>query len=718
MISPGRRCGRKLTRIVAATIAGPESSLTRHLLVDLPKVLVHGSSLTVLSSPEVTAAGGNGEIMTGRRSADGSPVILHRGAWVIRSRPDGRIVGRERDGFFADDTRILSVLEWRLGDHTLQLRRRRFGSTSRVSFRASAAGVDIRTVRWLDLSGWHEHLVLASSFPFRSALELRLEADFADIFEVRGLVPPRARAVEAHWNPDGSGLRVSYRNGAFEAGLTVDVDAADSSPVRTDGGLKFEVDVPANGQWGASLTFRPATSQATATITLDDPTIGPSSRPYLQPVPGTERAWRRALLDLESLRLTDDDPLRQAAAPAAGIPWYAALFGRDALICAIQAGAILPDLARGTLIRLAALQATDTDPAREMEPGKIPHEYRRGELATLGLIPFGPYYGSHDATPLFLVALSEAWRTACDDQLVRDVWPNALRALDWIDLAGDRDGDGLQEYAPRTPGGFPNQGWRDSGDGIVDADGLMPHHPISLAEHQGYVFDARLRAAEMAEKVLGDHALARKLRAQAEDLRKRFDASMWWDGEGTYAFGLDGTKRQIRSVTSCGGHLLWSGIVSPERAGLVADRLLAEDLFSGWGLRTLSERHPAYDPFSYHRGSVWPHDTAIAVAGLRRYGFAAAADRLAEALLEAADRFPLGRLPEAFSGLPRTGRSRPVPLRPTAVTQVASFGQTRDPGPPETAELLTEANGPQAWAASAAISLILGRSRSRPTDPA
>lgn len=637
------------------------------------------------------------------------PVVLHRGSWIVRSRSDGTILGPERDGIFVDDTRLVSGLDWRLGGTSLRPTRRRRGGNDSATFVLANGDATLEVARSIDAAGFVERVtVVAHGDRLATDLDLVLGTDFADVFEVRGLAPHRSRTVTLAWEPDPPALLATYRNAAFARGVAIVVEASDAPVARTASGLHFNVTLDAGRSWSARLRIRPIIDRPWADGLTDAPVWGRSQRSP-PPERATARVWKRATVDLESLELQDEDPRRASVVPAAGIPWYAALFGRDALICAIQAISARPDLARGTLVRLAALQATGDDPAREMEPGKIPHELRRGELAELGLIPFAPYYGSHDATPLFLVALSETWRATGDDRLVRDLWPNALCALSWIERDGDRDGDGFQEYAPRAPGGFPHQGWRDSTDAIVDAVGEPAVHPIALAEHQGYAYDARLRLAELAERVGDDAALAARLRAVADRLQRRFDDRFWWPVEGTYALGLDGNKSQIRSATSCGGHLLWSGIVPPERAPLVAARLMAGDLFTGWGLRTLSDRHPAYDPFSYHRGSVWPHDSAIAVAGLRRYGLHAAAERLTDAVLDAAERFPLARLPEVFSGLPRVGRARPVPLRPTVLAQPAAWRSSLDQMGGEVAELLTDANGPQAWAASAVVALIAGR---------
>ncbi len=619
------------------------------------------------------------------------PLTLHQGDRVVRSRPDGRIDPAERDGFFVADTRLISRWEWRLDGQRPVLQEGAAVSNGEAKLVLETGAGRLTLARTVDAGGATEVVTLQArpDKPLNATLELVLEMDFADVFEVRGMAPPRQREVETRWSAEKLELRATYGNGPFRRLLALGVDA-DTRPRPTQDGLEFDVTAGPAETCTVSLTMRPFSAGGPGRV-LDRARTSALAPPE---DPMVRKAWDRALVDLESLELEDPDPARGAIAPAAGIPWFACLFGRDSLICAIQAVSARPDLARGTLLRLAAVQATGDDPARDMEPGKIPHEVRIGELATLGLTPFGPYYGSHDATSLFLIALSETWRATGDDDFVRQLWPNALAAMRWIDEYGDRDGDGFQEYETRTGGGFRNQGWRDSPDATTGADGLDAPLPIALCEHQGYAFDAKVRMAELADRVMGDAVLGARLTDEADALRRRFDEAFWWEQEGTYALGLDGAKAQIRSVASNPGHCLWSGIVPEARAGRVVARLMRDDVFSGWGLRCLSAAHPTYNAFSYHVGSVWPHDTAIAASGFRRYGFEEAARRLERAVLEAAAAFPLARLPEVFSGLERQPDSPPVPLIATTTSRHASPG------------LLTEANAPQAWSASTVIAIV------------
>jgi glycogen debranching enzyme len=335
--------------------------------------------------------------------------------------------------------------------------------------------------------------------------------------------------------------------------------------------------------------------------------------------------------------------------------------------------AVNPGLAIGTLHKLGQLQASEVDDWRDAQPGKIPHEIRFGELAHFHAVPHTPYYGTADATPLYLILLHEAWMWTGDRALLERYLPNAERCLEWIDRYGDLDDDGFQEYLKRSPKGLDNQGWKDSGDSVVHADGTPAEAPIALSELQGYVFEAKLCMAELFE-ALGDAARAGALRAQAEELRRRFEETFWDEELGTYVFGLDAHKRPIRSVVSNAGHCLWSGIASPERAARVVRRLTEDDMSCGWGIRTLSAGHPCYNPHSYHRGSVWPHDNGIVAAGFKRYGFAAEASQIARDIWEAATNFDSYRLPELYAGLARAQSLFPVQYLGANIPQAWAAG--------------------------------------------
>ena len=301
--------------------------------------------------------------------------------------------------------------------------------------------------------------------------------------------------------------------------------------------------------------------------------------------------------------------------PAAGVPWFLALFGRDSLIVSLQNAMVYPGFARGALEVLSRYQAKKRDDYRDAEPGKIMHELRRGELAHFKLIPHTPYYGTADATILYLIVLHNAWRCTGDADLLTRYMPTAEKCLTWIDKYGDRDGDGFQEYQTRSTAGAYNQGWKDSGQALVNTDGSIVNAPIALVEIQGYVYDAWLRMAQIYD-ALGKSARAKALREKAEALFVRFNDAFWDEGSGFYAFCLDGEKKQVLSVASNPGQCLWSGIVPPDRAAKVVKRLMKPDMWSGWGIRTLSTHNPSYNPNSYQNGAVWPHDNGIIATGL------------------------------------------------------------------------------------------------------
>jgi glycogen debranching enzyme len=362
------------------------------------------------------------------------------------------------------------------------------------------------------------------------------------------------------------------------------------------------------------------------------------------------------------------------------VPWFVTLFGRDSLIVSLQTLMLSPRFAIATLRALANLQATETDDERDMQPGKIEHEIRHGELAQLRLIPHTPYYGTHDATSLYVITAAEAWQWNADRAALDSLRPNVERALEWVDRYGDIDGDGLQEYATRSSHGYYNQGWKDAEDAVLDARGVLAPLPIALCEHQGYVVAAKRAWAEVLERVFGEDAAAQRLRSEADRLAEMIEERFWWESEGTYYLGLDGNKRPIETVSSNPAHLLWAGAIDAGRAQRVARRMLEADMFSGWGIRTVASSHTAFNPFSYHFGSVWPHDNAIAAAGFRNYGLDAEAVRVAEGIFQAAQRFADYRLPELFAGLARDEGGFPVPY--------------------------LGANVPQAWASGAVVHLV------------
>ena len=378
----------------------------------------------------------------------------------------------------------------------------------------------------------------------------------------------------------------------------------------------------------------------------------------------------RSALDLRALIDDEDTGLYVTA----GIPWYAVPFGRDGIIAAYQTLAWNPDIARGTLRLLAKHQGTKVDRFTEEEPGKIFHELRRGELARLGEVPHRPYYGTVDATPLFAMLFAETVKWTGDRVLWRELLPAAERAIAWCDTYGDADGDGYIEYGA-SPSDLRNHGWKDSANSLSDPGGQPSSLPAALVEAQAYVFAAKRGLADLYA-LDGDTERAAALRAQAAALAERFERDFWMENEGCYAQALDGNKRQVPAVTSNAGHALWCGIARPDRARRVVERLMAPDMFSGWGVRTLSSTYPTYNPMSYHNGSVWPHDNSLIAQGFVRYGFREEANAIIEALIQAGKRYPNARLPELFCGFQRDLRfsSRPADYLVSCIPQAWSAG--------------------------------------------
>ena len=412
-----------------------------------------------------------------------------------------------------------------------------------------------------------------------------------------------------------------------------------------------------------------------------------------------QRSYERSIADLASLRLKGIEGVGEL--PAAGMPWFMTLFGRDTAITSLQTLLFGTELATGALRSLAALQARADDPEIDAEPGKILHELRRGKAAEEW---FPVYYGSLDATPLFLVLLSEAWRWGGDDEIVRELEPAARRAADWILEHGDRDGDALLEYEARTPRGLANQSWKDSWDSQRFRDGRIAAPPIAPVEVQGYAYDALRRVAELARLVWDDPVLAVRLDAAATRLAARFDEAFWLEERETYALALDGEKKPVDSLCSNIGHLLWSGIVPSSRQPAVVAKLMGDELWSGWGIRSMGAREAAFNPLSYHNGTVWPHDTSLAAWGLARNGFADESRALIEALLEAAGFFEHS-LPEVFAGFSRAETAFPVAYPTSAKPQAWAagapvlclrllLGLEPDPGP---RRLVAAGPAPPAW---------------------
>ena len=421
--------------------------------------------------------------------------------------------------------------------------------------------------------------------------------------------------------------------------------------VNCDRGVEKRIAVPFRKGLRAAFHERQAANRGMATIT--------SSNHIFNEV------MCRSMADLAML--TTNTP--QGPYPYAGIPWYSTTFGRDGIITALQMLWCDSRIAKGVLRRLAAFQATTFNPLVDAEPGKVPHEMRGGEMAALGEIPFGLYYGSVDATPLFVMLAGLYAEHTGDTETLRELWPNVEAALGWIDGLGDPDRDGFVEYHRSDETGLANQGWKNSQDAIFHADGSLAQSPIALCEVQGYVYAAKRLAARGARK-LGKHALGDAIEIQAKKLAERFESAFWCDDIDTYALALDAQKRPCRVRTSNAGQVLFSGIAAPERAEAVMRDLMRASFFSGWGIRTVAREERRYNPMSYHNGSVWPHDNSLIAAGFARYGHKSAVDRVFKGLFEAASYMELRRLPELYCGFQR-GRERGPTLYPVACSPQA-----------------------------------------------
>lgn len=528
-------------------------------------------------------------------------------------------------------------------------------------------------------NGFHETLTLANHSHELVDLEVRLQADadFADLFQVKDKLRKQGtcyRSVES------GRLVLGYRRDAFKRETAI--SASEPAEI-TEAGLLFRVHIDPQSTWSTNIDVHIVSAQRQQEAApayrpgreAPTPEVEQSLSEWMAGAPrlncsmeSLEAIYRKSLVDLAALRFRNRVMLD--ALPAAGLPWFMTVFGRDSLITSFQSIPFVPQLARASLRSLALLQGMADDPFRDEEPGKILHELRFGEMAAFEERPHSPYYGTADATPLFLVLLEEYVRWTGDRQLAKELEREARAAVAWIDRYGDRDGDGYVEYERRnTETGLENQCWKDSWDSIAFANGRLAPTPRATCEIQGYVYDAKVRMAHLARTVWNDGAWADKLDKETRELKERFNRDYWIPERGFFALALDGEKRKVDSLTSNIGHLLWSGIVDEDKAESCVRHLMSDALFSGWGVRTMAATEGSYNPIGYHVGTVWPHDNSIIAWGLRRYGYRAEAARIAYAMLEAADLFHC-RLPEAFGGYPREVTRYPVEY-PTACSPQA-----------------------------------------------
>lgn len=636
-------------------------------------------------------------LATGSRTAELSRVLKHGDTFALfDARGDVMTEAFPDHGVYHEGTRFLSQFRLRLAQQLPLLLSSRI-RTQNEAFGADLTNPDILVggaiavprdlvhvyrSRFLFDGSLFESVRVSNHGPVRVtfAITLDFDADFVDIFEVRGTPRPRrgqllepyvsaGQVAIAYLGLDGMTRRTRLTFEPEPETLTSSraeymVDLTPQQTMRVTIGVHCEGEQGPRGTRSYDQAFHLAERQV-ATRVAGQARLTTSHDEF--------NAWLdRSAADLRMM-ITDTS---EGPYPYAGVPWFNTVFGRDGLITALATLTIDPSIARGVLGYLAATQADRSIPDQDAEPGKILHETRRGEMAALGEVPFGRYYGTIDATPLFLVLAGAYAERTADRAFVDRIWPNILRALEWIDRYGDADGDGFVEYIRHTPQGLVQQGWKDSQDSVFHADGTLAAPPIALCEVQGYVFDGKQRVAALA-RARGDHALAARLQGEAERLRARFEEVFWCEDLGTYALALDGAKRPCRVRASNAGHCLFSGIASPERARRVASTLLDSASFSGWGIRTLHAEEQRYNPMSYHNGSIWPHDTALAAAGFARYGLTEPAVTVLTGIFDASRFFDLHRMPELFCGFhrrPGEGPTMyPVACAPQAWASAAVF---------------------------------------------
>jgi len=628
-------------------------------------------------------------------------VTINRGDTFVLSEPDGCITANTDQGIYSRDTRYVSNYEIFLDGERWILQNS--GAVAYYASRAYLTNPRIMTeyneIEPATLSlifdravsdGIHEDFEIHnySMRRVRFSLELSLRTDFADIFEVKAKRLVRKGNVATEWRPKISELISTYEHDGFKRSLVSRLTHSASAANYSNGRISLLVDMEPRGSWhvccqhaflGGEKTWK-GRGQCVHTLrdagSAVEQELSNWKRVTTSVTTSNEdvyRLFRQSVEDMAGLRLPHVSEEQGEFIPAAGVPWFVTVFGRDSLIVSLQNLLVYPDFARSALRVLGKLQATETDDYRDAQPGKILHEIRAGELAERKLIPHTPYYGTADATALYLITLCEAWKWSGDDSLFLQQQEVAKQCLEWIDHYGDVDGDGVQEYQTRSPHGYENMGWKDAEDSVMYPDGTPVRGPKALCELQGYTYDAWLRMAD-AFHYFGQLDAAGRLRQKAEDLRVRFEQLFWCEETGFYAYALDGDKNQVRTIASNPGHLLWSGIVSRERAARVVQRLLEPDMWSGWGIRTLSSDNPAYNPFSYQNGSVWPHDNGIIAMGFKRYGFSKEAAMIARDISEAASYFVFYRLPELYAGTRREPGAFPVQYLGANVPQAWAAG--------------------------------------------
>jgi glycogen debranching enzyme len=593
------------------------------------------------------------------------------GELFLLCRPDGDIDLAEGggQGIYFRDTRFVERLHLRLGALALKLVEGVAISAERSLSRLRAGPFEIDRERTLGAT-IVESIAIRNrgGVPADTPVEIELTSTFDSIFHVRGLPPGRrGQLAEPRW--DGDQLLAEYHgaDGHVRATRARFSPAPESRKGVVAGWrlrllpgqravlrLELEIEEQVGGKSLRASSRKAGGSPDSTAVETDNPVF--------------DAVLARALDDLRLLTMGGRLPYI-----CAGLPWYAALFGRDSITAALQTMAFRPELAAGTIRRLAADQGRRVDPWREEQPGKILHELRHDEMTNLGEVPYSPSYGTVDATPLFVILVAEHLRWTGDLASWRRHRPHVERALAWCDEFGHADGDGLLDYDARTADGrIRNEAWKDAGNGITERDGRLVEPPIAVVEVQGYLYRAWLQAAWLY-RLEGEEARAAGLELRAAALRRRFRTAYWIPDRRYLAVAI-GRDGRADSITSNAGQALWGGIVDPDHARAVARRLVGREMFSGWGVRTMGAAEAAYDPDDYQSGSIWPHDNSLIVAGLHRYGFAAEAEKVFTAIFEVAQQFPDGRLPEVFAGYPRRAGTRPIPYPETCSPQAWAAG--------------------------------------------
>ncbi len=670
----------------------------------------------------------------------GSLDIVHQGYTVLVTRRDGMVTGAGREGLWDYDTRILSRHRILLAGESPGYissgtpEAERWTAHLAVPRRGGTAAGPMLPQDTLELvvarrvgPGMEERIVVCnhSMTAVEAELELELAADFTDLQEA-GAPRRQLGHIERRWSPEAAELVFDYRaerdGHTLHRALRVRVVSSDSPADSTDRGFRFNLKLPARGRWSAVLGYHSlvdgvwreplpetvdrehaadrasprALNRASKRAAGHEPATEPDRTPRTErdrvrawwrerrarvvtSQPIVEGAFNQAAEDLFALRNWEYDEAPDVWFPMAGVPTYTGIFGRDVLTASWQGALLGPDMLRGALSIVAKTQAETDSAFHDREPGKMIHEIRRGPLSELGIIPQRGYYGTQTTPAMFVLALSEYWHWTGDDALLRRHLDAALRAFEWAERYGDRDGDGFLEYIRRSPKGLKNHAWKDSDEAIRYPNGSLVENPIATVEEQAYHYVALVRMAEILV-ALDEEEGAEAFVERARLLRERWERAFWVEEDGYYAMALDPQKRQVRSIGSNPGHALGAGLVPREKARRVADRLMAPDLFSGWGVRTLSAEHPSYNPLGYHLGTVWPVENATFALGFKRYGLDDHVERLVTGLLGAAAHFHKLRLPELLAGHDRTESSIP----------------TAYPG----------SNSPQAWSAGATVQLV------------